>query len=199
MSISIRAACLCLFLGLAAGCVSERVEPPDDGKVFLKKEMEKVVKRLPFQTGLAFYQDLNRLVAFGDFAKEPMQECLTDSNPKMRAAGAYVLGQLKVTEVVPDLIELTRDENKQVRLEASRAVLEIGAWDTIPVLIQGLEDENKSVRYLCFDVLNRKTGEDFGFKYDAPEPERTKAVLKWKQWWGSVERDPCVSNNLASR
>lgn len=200
MKVLIRgAAGMGLLFFLTAGCVTERMESPDDGKTYLRKELDKIVKRLPFQNGTALYQDLNRLVAFGEFAVEPMRACLDDDNAKVRAAGAYVLGQLKVTDAVEDLVALTRDENKQVRLEAARAVLEIGAWDTVPVLLEGLEDESPSVRYLCFEVLHRKTGEDFGYRFNAPEPERTGALERWREWWRRMEQNPSSAANLASR
>jgi len=179
-------------------CVTEPVDAPADGKAYLDRELAKVIKRLPLRSGMELYSDLNRLIAFGDFAIEPMMGCLEDSNSKVRSSAAFVLGQLRAVDALDTLLDLTEDRDKLVRYEAARAVMEIGAWDTIPLLIEGLADESPFIRYLCIQALNRGTKEHFNYHYDGSEEDRGFAIEKWHIWWNDQKDNPAYESNLAA-
>ena len=187
-----------LLAGGLAACVTEQVEDPDSGESYLNREIDKVVKRLPYQTGPDLYRDLNKLIAFGSFAVEPMREALDHPNAKVRSSGAYVLGQLQAEDAVDDLMDLTKDENKLVRLEAARAVLEIGAWETVPILLDGLKDQDQSVRFLCIQALKQKTGEDFGYKFSTPAEEQREALHKWQNWWNATKGNENMEGSMGT-
>jgi hypothetical protein len=183
---------------ILAGCVTETVNHSDDGKRYLDKQINEIVARLPNQDGMDLYADISHLVAFGNFAVDPMIECLDSDNSQVRSSAALVLGQLKAGKALDKLIRVAfNDENKLVKLEAARAVLDIGKWDTIPVLIDGLDDGQISTRQLCEWALETKTGESFGYAFDAPEEERLASIEKWQEWWRLKIEDPTFRDNLA--
>ena len=198
MKIAIQMVFSVVLVVLLAACVTERVGIGADGEAFMERQVQKIVARIPYQSGPALIEDLNRLIAFGHFSVKPMCECLKSRNAKVRSSAAFVLGQLKVTESLDELFDLTDDKNKLVRLEAARAILDIGAWDTVPILLVGLGDNEKSVRYLSFDALNRKTGENFGFQFDGPAEERREATEKWFLWWEIEKENPAIVGNMIS-
>jgi hypothetical protein len=186
-----------LLMGLA-GCVTERVETEESGEAYLEREVNNIIERIPYESGPQLHGLLLSLVAFQQFAVEPVTGVLDHENPKVRSSAAFVLGQLKAEEALERLMELTEDDNKLVRYEAARAVLEIGLWDTVPFLLQGLDDDDPRVRFLCFEALNRNTGESHGYDYEAPSEERSEAVGRWQAWWRSQEGAPALEGNLAT-
>ena len=181
-----------------SACVTERIEDPDSGEAYLDREIDKVVQRIPYETGKALFRDLNKLIAFGSFAIEPMCECLRHPNAKVRCSGAYVLGQLQAEGVVNDLLALMDDENKLVRLEAARAVLEIGAWDTVPVLLEGMNDPEENIRILSFQALKKKIGVDFGYKIRGTAEERQESLNKWNAWWANAKGSEIMEGSISS-
>jgi len=191
--------CLGLCVFFACGCVTERTDTPNDGVAYLDREIKKIVDRLPYQTGMDLYRDLNHLTAFEEFAIEPMRECLSHENSKVRASAALVLGQLRAKEALGDLLKVTKDSNRWVRLEAARAVLEVGAWDSVPMLLECLDDPDPQIRILGSEILERKTGQNLGYDPQAPPAERSAAARRWNQWWEEMQDDPGLEGNLASR
>lgn len=187
-----------LMSACLSACVTERVDGPDQGKAFLEKEIDKIIARLPYQTGIDLFKDINHLVSYDRFVIEPMMECLDSPNDKVRSSAALVLGTLRAEESLEKLLTMTEDESKWVRMEVARAVLEIGAWDTIPLLIDGLDDEDERTRELCIHVLRDKTGENFGYVQNAQEQDRCVAVQAWRNWWSRVRTDPTYQGNLAA-
>jgi len=179
--------------------VTERVEGPGNGELYLSRSVDKIVARLPYETGNELYADLQLLVAYDKFAVEQMLECLESDNPKLKCSAAYVLGQLRANEALDVLLSMTDDQNRYVRFEVARAVFEIGAWDTIPIIIEGLNDPELSIRRGCFEVLNRKTGESFGYSFDGPEEERFASTRRWFDWWENKNSDQSFTGNLAAR
>jgi len=180
-------------------CVSERVDGPDQGRVFLQSEIDKIVNRLPYQNGVELFQDINHLLTYDPFVIEPMIECLDSPNDKVRSAAALVLGTLRAGEALEKLLTMVDDQNRWVRMEVARAVLEIGAWDTIPIIINGLEDEDPRTRELCFHLLKDKTGEEFGYDLNAEEQDQALAVENWKSWWERIRIDPSFQGNMTAK
>ena len=187
---------------ICAGCVTERADQTDgmnDGETYLSQEIDKVIKRLPLESGQDLYVDLRRLIAYGKFAIEPMLDLLTHENSQMRSSAAFVLGQLRALDAIDGLVNLLEDDNKLVRYEAARALLEIGAWkSSVPVLIDGLGDDTPYIRFLCQQTLDRKIQRDFGYQYDGPVEERREAIRKIKAWWNEQPQTDDPKENLAA-
>jgi hypothetical protein len=186
------------LLIVMTACVTEPVDQEQSGEDFLQKEVDEIISRLPYESGPELHGLLLRLIAFESFAVDPVMACLDHENSKMRSSAAFVLGQIRDKKALPELIDLTEDDNKLVRFESARAVLEIGAWDTIPLLLSGLEDEDPQIRYLCYETLNRNTGESFGYDHVSTEEDRLRAVKKWQAWWKGLEGSPMLEGNLAA-
>ncbi len=53
----------------------------------------------------------------------------------------------------------------------------------LPVLIDRLEDRDPVVRLAAFEQLRKDTGQTFGYVPWAGEPDRAKAVARWRAWW----------------
>jgi len=184
-----------LFLSIAilvfSSCVTERVEKTHnklDGEEYLRKEIAKVVERLPYDKDIDLYNDQQLLVTFGDYAAEPMIDCLKHSNQDVRSSAIYVLGQIECLDAVDDITKLLDDDNKFVRYEAARTLLKLGIYNSIPTLIDGLDDDSVHIRNQCYGALNRKTGETFNYSVKAERVERLKAIRQWELWW-DVQKD----------
>jgi len=186
------------ILCLGVGCVTERVNDADNGRAYLESEASKIVDRLPYRSGIDLINDCQHLIALGDFAVEPMLECLDHEESLVRCSAAFVLGQLKKQEALDKLRDLTQDMNQQVRLEAARAILEIGAWDSVPMLIEGMEEEELYARNQCFQILFDKTGQTFGYDPEAEEATRMESVKKWRAWWASKNTKPTLAGSLTT-
>ncbi len=66
------------------------------------------------------------------------------------------------------------------RIRAIRQIAEKGQSSAVPLLVNRLEDEDEAVRFYAIGALVRLTGSDQGYKYYAPERERTEAVKRWR-------------------
>lgn len=53
----------------------------------------------------------------------------------------------------------------------------------VPNLIESLEHPDPAVRFLAAATLRDITGETMGYRPHDPEPERAKAVERWREWW----------------
>jgi hypothetical protein len=52
----------------------------------------------------------------------------------------------------------------------------------VPQLIRSLRSDDPLVRMVAGDALIRLTGEDFGYRYDQSETDRTAAMKRWESW-----------------
>jgi len=69
-------------------------------------------------------------------------------------------------------------------VDRARAAVQLGESHdpaAIPVLVGLLEDPDRGVRMYAILALRRSCGEDFGYRYYAPEPKRAAAVDRWRQ------------------
>lgn len=191
---------LVLLLCCSFSCVTERAdEEQDNADDYLIAQVNSTIAKVRYQEGSELYVSLHKLMAYGTFAIDPLRKCLKDKNSKMRSSAAYVLGQMQADVALDDILELTKDENKLVRYEAARATLEIGVWDAIPISIMGLGDDDPYIRHLCFEVLNRKTGEKFGYSYSLEGEAQQASIQRWHAWWMEKQNDPAVQGMLTDR
>ncbi len=58
------------------------------------------------------------------------------------------------------------------------------AEGSVAELIDRLEAADPIVREVAAKELLVRTGETFGYRYDAPEAERREAIERWRAWWG---------------
>ena len=105
----------------------------------------------------------------------------SDSSPAVRAAAVSALGK-KGGNQLACVIRATGDPDAGVRRAAAYSLSEHNGREAIEALVGCLEDEDSLVRKVAANALKKKTSEDFGFKYFAPQGEREEAVKKWKEW-----------------
>jgi len=68
------------------------------------------------------------------------------------------------------------------RIQAIRQAARTGDKDVIPLLIDRLDDEDAAVRLYAILALEKLTGTRRGYRYEADENERNRAVQRWRRW-----------------
>ena len=67
------------------------------------------------------------------------------------------------------------------RVRAAVQSAEAGDADAVDLLIELLDDADRAVRMYSILALERLCGEDYGYRYYAPEAERTAAIARWRE------------------
>ncbi|MFW6107882.1 MAG: HEAT repeat domain-containing protein [bacterium] len=75
------------------------------------------------------------------------------------------------------------DHVARIRAGAAFALGMIGDTRAVPDLLNALDDEAARVRRYADTALRLMSGENMGFKADAPEQQRRKAVKAWQVYW----------------
>lgn len=179
---------------LLVACVTEGEDSLEPQSEFLQPSMlmrEQIVRRiadLPYLAGTELIDALFWLGQRGETAYEPLIEQLENPTPKMRALAVNVLCLNKDRRVLPYVAPLSEDPDASVRYEAARGMARLGDLSRVDVLVDGLEDDSRYVRALCARFLKEQTREDFGYEPDAPAPERSVAVTRWRDWAESLPK-----------
>lgn len=150
------------------------------------KDVARSLRALPYMAGPMLKEELDRIQAYGDLAIPALVGGLSEKEPNVRSASAYLLGEIGDPSALPELRKLDADLVPAVRYEAATARISLGDWTTVPALIAGLRDEDRLLRYKCFTVLSKATGLSFGYDYVAPSEKRESAADQWWEWWNSV-------------
>jgi hypothetical protein len=180
---------------LLAACVTEGEEYYGPQSEFLQPSMlmkEQIARRiadLPYLGGSELIDALYWLGQRGETAYEPLIEQLESPTPKMRALALNILCLNKDRRVLPYIEPLANDPDQSVRYEAARGMARLGDLSHVEILVAGLEDDSRYVRALCARFLKEQTRDDFGYEPDAPPPERSVAVARWRDWAQSLPRD----------
>ncbi len=89
---------------------------------------------------------------------------LKHPEPERRKDAALLLGQNKVREAVPGLIELTNDADNAIRLEAVRALVRINDQAALPTYIRLTRDSSKPIQEKAIEgIINVYVAEEGGF------------------------------------
>ena len=91
---------MALIMAMSA-CVTEQTQEEKSGEDFLQDEVDKIIGRLPYESGTQLHGLLLRLIAFESFAVDPVMACLEHENAKVRSSAAFVLGQIRAKKAVP--------------------------------------------------------------------------------------------------
>lgn len=67
------------------------------------------------------------------------------------------------------------------RARAAVACAEAGDAEAVDLLIELLDDHDRGVRMYTILALERLCGEDYGYRYYHPDPERAAAIARWRQ------------------
>jgi HEAT repeat protein len=114
---------------------------------------------------------------------------LEDPQVEVREAAARALGVYPFEQVVRQVARRHRDQSDRVRRAAVQTLRvlalppgpEAVRQEALEGLIDFLEDERIAVANLADQALRSLTGEDAGWRPDAPAAERRAAARRWKQ------------------
>jgi tetratricopeptide (TPR) repeat protein len=110
-----------------------------------------------------------------------------DSSPRVRA---FCVSQLSALRKFEELAEVLRiGPSGPLRLAAAFALGDAGIYAGVPILIDALRLSDLQIRSAAVHKLREYTKQHFGFRPNAPEEERTKAIDKWTRWWDENGRD----------
>ena len=69
------------------------------------------------------------------------------------------------------------------------AAADSGGADDLPRLVSRLESSDPAERMLSILILERRTGERFGYDHSDPEYKRRASINRWKEWLASADAD----------
>jgi hypothetical protein len=77
-----------------------------------------------------------------------------------------------------EMAALLRDAGvpESLRTEAAQKAVDAGEKKLVPYLVDGLYADDEAARRLSGDVLSKLAGKSFGYRADAPEDQRKKAI-----------------------
>lgn len=70
----------------------------------------------------------------------------------------------------------------KVRIDAAFDAAHEKRTDLAAILVENLTDRDGAVRMFNVIALRELSGRDFGYKPHGTEPEREKAVARWREW-----------------
>ena len=100
-------------------------------------------------------------------------------------AGAVCLAALLLAQAGCRSTQVDRDHLRSpYPLDRARAAVqaaENGDGQAVDLLIDLLEDDDSGVRFYSIMALRRLCGQTYGYQYYGSEPERTAAVVRWRE------------------
>jgi HEAT repeat protein len=106
--------------------------------------------------------------------------CLVSSGVAEEAQG-------QETSLAPLLIQLADGESFTARAVAARRLGRHEDPRAVNALLDALSDEHVIVREAAVGSLHRLTGQFLGFVPSDPPEKRSKAIIRWRDWWSSAE------------
>lgn len=164
---------------------SQRITPVEE----VHESVRGRIARVERSSGNTLLRELQALIGYKELARGPILEVIDEKDPRTQANLLYVLGYIGGADVYPVLSRYVSDSDPVVRYEAAAALLNMGDWSGIPVLIEFMDSPDRRMRYKAESVLKATTKKDFGYSFNAPPPERERAVGMWKSWWEDQRRE----------
>ena len=110
-----------------------------------------------------------------------------DQRPLDRIAAIVALGELKTPQALPDLLLAFDDADGLPAVHAAEVLVRLGSRAGVPVLITALEHkayENENANR----ILQKLSGQDFGFDSDSGMTARWAAIKRWRDWWDGFQK-----------
>jgi hypothetical protein len=101
--------------------------------------------------------DINR----SEVVAKELMDHLNDSNPAVKRAAAYSLGQMKHQPAIPQLLSLLKDPDLWVR-DAAALSLALFEDEVIPLLDLAMQHESSSFKIIALDILAGIKDEETG-------------------------------------
>jgi hypothetical protein len=106
---------------------------------------------------------------------------------RVRARIAGWPGETKAPEMAALLRDATLPED--LRAEVAQKAVAAGDKKLVPYLVDGLDAGDEPARRLSNDVLTKLVGRSFGFRSDAPDEQRKKAIQSIYEYLRKHERE----------
>jgi hypothetical protein len=74
------------------------------------------------------------------------------------------------------------DPNPEVKIPAMKRAVAAGDLGVVRHLVNDLASDDPAVRFYAIQSLEKLAGTTNGYEYFGEEPDRAKAVERWKQW-----------------
>ncbi|MBF0365822.1 MAG: HEAT repeat domain-containing protein [Oligoflexia bacterium] len=108
---------------------------------------------------------------------------LQDENAEIRNSSAMFLGWLDAKVAIPSLLQAALDFDKRVRLSAISSLANIRDETSVLPLARLLNTDDKEIRKKVTSAISKIIGDDFKFKSDANEEERSQEITDFKDWY----------------
>jgi len=182
-----------LALVLLYGPVVSHADQERPMETHTATRIRQLLKELESPGDIEAQQAMDELVKIGRPAIEPLLEKIFDpkSSAKIQWRAFLALGEIAARQPAPvedsverAFIRMAREHpNFEIRLLAATGLARLQGRHAAPILIEALSDPSEEVRQDVIHALKKLFNRDFGFRADAPEKDRQKAIMKWKNWW----------------
>jgi hypothetical protein len=176
----------------ATGEIIEDRKPIPGEKTPVKQVETQVRQRIDhmrYEQGTELLKTIETIASCKELALKPIAEALASADTGVRANLVYTLSLIGGSQAHALVARQMSDQSPVVRYEAASSLLQFKDWSGVPVLIGFLESEDRRIRFKSFQALQTFAKQDFGYDFGAPEPERTAAVTRWKDWWTEKRSD----------
>jgi len=116
-------------------------------------------------------------------AVEPLRLALRTPDMQGRLAFGASLARLNQQIGRDELIRIMDETATAVQVQAVEAMADAPHADYVPTLIQRLNDANPRLTAAATEALRKITGQDFGYRPQAPADVRARALDAWRRWY----------------
>jgi len=116
-------------------------------------------------------------------AVDPLRLALRTSDIQGRLAFGAALARLNQQIGRDELIRIMDETTTAVQVQAVEAMADAPHADYVPILIQRLNDANPRLTAAATEALRKITGQDFGYRPQAPADVRARALDAWRRWY----------------
>ncbi|MBF0217832.1 MAG: HEAT repeat domain-containing protein [Candidatus Omnitrophica bacterium] len=110
-------------------------------------------------------------------------EAMKDKDPETRRQALNCLCWSYKERCMPLTLRALHDGDSKVRKAACQITATLKAKQAVSGLISLLSDTDKEVEAAAALALKKITDEDFGFKANGSERDKTDAIEGWRYWW----------------
>ncbi|NRA96702.1 MAG: HEAT repeat domain-containing protein [Planctomycetes bacterium] len=147
-------------------------------------QVEARIDKMKYQHGKALLRTMQELIGLKELALEPIAKALPTADSRTRANLVYLLGFMGGNAAHQLIVSRLKDDSEVVRYEAAAALITLGDLSAVPVLITFMDSGNRRLRFKSHQVLRSNTRQDFGYDFNAASEGRSRAIARWRTWWG---------------
>ncbi|RME81684.1 MAG: tetratricopeptide repeat protein, partial [Planctomycetota bacterium] len=151
---------------------------------YMEKKIRNIYSRLASMSPSIRWDVLKEIVLYTPKDAPPILGYFIQKEDEIPEIKAFCIAQLGILGENKTLISIYEKASGQTKFAAAIALGDNGIYLGIPTIIDALAIENLKIRRLAIKKLKSYTnGEFFGYFPEDPPERRTKAIMKWRQWW----------------